>query len=208
MRNFTSSIKFPPSRPRLPAALPRQSTRHVSALTPTYSTSRDGKGKGRSREEALRIDLERTVQAGLLGGGHTGGAGGGLTMRCTTLNREGQSRNPLFSIFGCLPRISLTNRRTTGNVTTTSGEFTKSSLCSRYGLQPRDLRKIDSKISNIMPEILVRKSAILVTLLHLRVVITASEVTLFDSINSEDSWLKSAFLYSLEVRRLHSSSSR
>ena len=34
------------------------------------------------------------------------------------------------------------------------------------------------------------------------VVITASEVTLFDSINSQDSFSQSAFLYSLEVRLL------
>ena len=66
-----------------------------------------------------------------------------------------------------------------GNVKTISGQFKKSDLCtehrlnvslSRCGLllgltpqrQPRDLRKIDSRIPNLVPTILVRKEAILV----------------------------------------------
>lgn len=82
-------------------------------------------------------------------------------MRCTTLNAS-------------------------GDVTTTSGSFTKAAVCSKYGIQPRDLRKIDSRVPSVVPTILVRKSCILVTLLHLRVVITANEVTLFESVGTED----------------------
>ncbi|KAJ1835837.1 magnesium ion transporter, partial [Coemansia sp. RSA 2703] len=48
-----------------------------------------------------------------------------------------------------------------GNVTVRAGEFQKSELCAQHGLQPRDLRKIDSKFVNQMPAILVRKHAIL-----------------------------------------------
>lgn len=87
----------------------------------------------------------------------------------------------------------------TGKITITSRQlFTKLELCTRFGLQPRDLRKIDSKIANVMPVILVRREAILFSVLHLRVIITANEVTLFDTIGSEDTFLKGVFLYSLE----------
>ena len=70
----------------------------------------------------------------------------------------------------------------TGNVKTISGQFKKSDLCSEHRLnvshgdsnsafrsvsqvrgQPRDLRKIDSRIPNLVPTILVRKEAILVS---------------------------------------------
>jgi magnesium transporter len=43
-----------------------------------------------------------------------------------------------------------------GNVTLVSGEFKKSELIAKYGLLPRDLRKIDS---SLLPHILVRPSA-------------------------------------------------
>lgn len=89
------------------------------------------------------------------------GTGGGITMRCTTLNDR-------------------------GDLTSASGTYTKAGLCTKYGIAPRDLRKIDSRVPSVVPTILVRRSCILVTLLHLRVVITANEVTLFDPVGSED----------------------
>ena len=96
-RNFTSSIS---SLAPFPSLSPRQSVRHASSLM-IRDAGRDGKGKGRTREDALRIDLERTVQAGLLGG-HPVGGSGGLTMRCTTLNREGSFENPfVLPDFAC-----------------------------------------------------------------------------------------------------------
>jgi magnesium transporter len=68
-----------------------------------------------------------------------------------------------------------------GNVKTTSGQFKKSDLCMEHRLnvstyfttlqippqlrrqrEPRDLRKIDSRVPNLIPTILVRKEAILV----------------------------------------------
>ncbi|KAL8287403.1 hypothetical protein RQP46_003261 [Phenoliferia psychrophenolica] len=82
-------------------------------------------------------------------------------MRCTTFNRKGE-------------------------VTSTGGAFGRGELCSRYGILPRDLRKLDSAVPTVVPTILVRRSAILLTILHLRVVITANEVSLFDSVGSED----------------------
>jgi hypothetical protein len=51
-----------------------------------------------------------------------------------------------------------------GNVKTTAGEFSKIDLCNQNGLQPRDLRKLDSSFKNQLPAILVRAQAILVNL--------------------------------------------
>ncbi|CDO71150.1 hypothetical protein BN946_scf184845.g20 [Trametes cinnabarina] len=63
---------------------------------------------------------------------------------------------------------------------------------------PRDLRKIDSRIPNLVPTILVRKEAILVNILHIRALIKADTVILFDTYGSTDSRLHSVFLYHLE----------
>lgn len=62
----------------------------------------------------------------------------------------------------------------------------KDELCRRYGIQPRDLRKLDSAVPTSVPSILSRRNCIILTMLHLRVVITAQEVTIFDSVGSED----------------------
>ncbi|KAJ7255414.1 Mg2+ transporter protein cora-like protein [Mycena rebaudengoi] len=85
-----------------------------------------------------------------------------------------------------------------GNVKTISGQFKKSDLCSEHRLNPRDLRKIDSRVPNLVPTILVRKEAILVNILHIRALVKADTVILFDSFGSADSRLHSVFLYHLE----------
>lgn len=82
-----------------------------------------------------------------------------------------------------------------GSVTLVSGEFKKSELIAKYGLQPRDLRKIDS---SVLPHILVRPSAILINLLHLRVLIQCDRVLVFDAYGSTDSYTQSLFMYDLE----------
>lgn len=82
-----------------------------------------------------------------------------------------------------------------GSVTLVSGEFRKSELIAKYGLLPRDLRKIDS---SVLPHILVRPSAILINLLHLRVLIQSDRVLVFDAYGSTDSYTQSLFMYDLE----------
>ncbi|KAI9675258.1 MAG: magnesium ion transporter [Caeruleum heppii] len=82
-----------------------------------------------------------------------------------------------------------------GNVTLVSGEFKKSELIAKYGLLPRDLRKIDS---SLLPHILVRPSAILINLLHLRALIKHNRVLVFDAYGSTDSYTQSVFMYDLE----------
>jgi magnesium transporter len=70
-------------------------------------------------------------------------------------------------------------------------------MVSKYGLLPRDLRKIDS---SFLPHILVRPSAILINLLHLRVLIKHDRVLVFDAYGSTDSYTQSVFMYDLEGR--------
>lgn len=86
----------------------------------------------------------------------------------------------------------------TGSATSTSGVFKKSRLCSDHGLEPRDLRKIDSRVPNLVPTILVRRGGILVNILHIRAMIKKDKVLLFDSYGSTDSQLHSAFVYNLQ----------
>ncbi|KAJ5557179.1 hypothetical protein N7494_001094 [Penicillium frequentans] len=92
-------------------------------------------------------------------------------------------------------RIRCTEFDSNGNVTLVNGEFRKLELIAKYGLLPRDLRKIDS---STLPHILVRPSAILINLLHLRVLIKADRVLVFDAYGSTDSYMQSLFIYDLE----------
>ncbi|KIW10168.1 hypothetical protein PV08_11129 [Exophiala spinifera] len=82
-----------------------------------------------------------------------------------------------------------------GSVTMVAGEFKKSELIAKYGLLPRDLRKLDS---SVLPHILIRPTAILINLLHLRVLIQSDRVLVFDAYGSTDSYTQSLFMYDLE----------
>lgn len=82
-----------------------------------------------------------------------------------------------------------------GNVVLVNGEFRKSELIQKYSLLPRDLRKIDS---SVLPHILVRESAILINLLHIRCLIKHNRVLVFDVFGSTDSHMQSLFMYDLE----------
>lgn len=101
------------------------------------------------------------------------------------------SRNPT----GAELKLRCTEFDKNGNVTLVSGEFKKSELIAKYGLLPRDLRKIDS---SVLPHILVRPSSILLNLLHLRVLIQSDRVLVFDAYGSTDSYTQSLFMYDLE----------
>ena len=64
-----------------------------------------------------------------------------------------------------------------GSIKTISGLFKKSELCSHHGLQPRDLRKIDSRVPNLVPTILARRTGILVNILHIRAMVKSDAVS-------------------------------
>ncbi|KAF4504170.1 hypothetical protein G6O67_008357 [Ophiocordyceps sinensis] len=95
------------------------------------------------------------------------------------------------------PRLRCTEVDEHGKVILVDGEFKKTELIAKFGLLPRDLRKIDS--SNL-PHILVRPSAILLNLLHLKVLIKHDRVLLFDVYGSKTSYPQSAFMYDLQGR--------
>lgn len=92
-------------------------------------------------------------------------------------------------------RLRCTEFDENGNVTLVNGEFRKSELIAKYSLLPRDLRKIDS---SVLPHILIRESAILINLLHLRCLIKHNRVLVFDVYGSTDSYAQSLFMYDLE----------
>ncbi|KKY14991.1 putative inner membrane magnesium transporter mrs2 [Phaeomoniella chlamydospora] len=119
--------------------------------------------------------------------------------RNADLNYDSQFLNLTRSIArsggGAETKLRCTEFDASGAVTLVSGEFKKSELIAKYGLLPRDLRKIDS---SLLPHILVRKSAILLNLLHLRVLIQADRVLVFDAYGTTDSYTQSLFMYDLE----------
>ncbi|KAJ4356054.1 magnesium ion transporter [Didymosphaeria variabile] len=78
-----------------------------------------------------------------------------------------------------------------------SGEFKKSELIAKYGLLPRDLRKIDS---SLLPNILIRPTAILINLLHIRALIKHNRVLVFDAYGTTDSKSQSVFMYDLDSK--------
>lgn len=113
------------------------------------------------------------------------------------------SQNPTLAGLGTTqlsPDILLrcTIFDSTGSATSSSGIFKKSHLCSEHGLEPRDLRKIDSRVPNLVPTILARRGGILVNILHIRAMVKRDKVLLFDSYGSTDSQLHSAFVYNLQ----------
>lgn len=109
------------------------------------------------------------------------------------------SRNPA----GTELKLRCTEFDKNGSVTLVSGEFKKSELIAKYGLLPRDLRKIDS---SVLPHILVRPTSILINLLHLRVLIQSDRVLVFDAYGSTDSYTQSLFMYDLEGKLRQKSS--
>ncbi|KAF9450228.1 cora-domain-containing protein [Macrolepiota fuliginosa MF-IS2] len=112
--------------------------------------------------------------------------------RAAILDKVMKGRQPTDLMLRC------TILDSEGNVQTISGQFKKSDLSAEHGLNARDLRKIDSRVPNLVPTILVRKEAILVNILHIRALVKADVVVLFDTYGSADSRLHSVFLYHLE----------
>ncbi|KAF7323604.1 Magnesium transporter [Mycena kentingensis (nom. inval.)] len=112
--------------------------------------------------------------------------------RAAILEKVMKGRNPPDLMLRCTVLDS------DGNVKTISGQFKKSELCGEHKLNPRDLRKIDSRVPNLVPTILIRKEAFLLNILHIRALVKADTVIIFDSYGSVDSRLHSVFLYHLE----------
>ncbi|KAK4102086.1 cora-domain-containing protein [Parathielavia hyrcaniae] len=121
--------------------------------------------------------------------------GGDIRVRMEEESGSIFQRRSLTAKAALDPRLRCTEVDGSGSVIMVDGELKKSELIARYGLLPRDLRKIDS--SNL-PHILVRPSAILLNLLHLKVLIKHDRVLLFDVYGSTSSYPQSAFMYDLQ----------
>ncbi|CAE6338033.1 unnamed protein product [Rhizoctonia solani] len=127
-------------------------------------------------------------------------------LRCTILDAQGLSQSLRLDLRSDSRRIRQERVRSVYKVRLvrrTPSQCKLSSydpicLSDPSSIQPRDLRKIDSRIPNLVPTILTRKEAILVNILHIRALVKADAVILFDSYGSVDSRLHSVFLYHLE----------
>ncbi len=76
-------------------------------------------------------------------------------------------------------------------------------------MHPRDMRKIDGGFSNQMPVVLVRPEVILVNLGHIRALIKADLVILFDSPDTKDRIEDSPFVKDLQGKlRMSTSDAR
>ncbi|KAF9527438.1 hypothetical protein CPB83DRAFT_856169 [Crepidotus variabilis] len=150
---------------------------HISPRSAMFGAVRSSwswKSHFRGRETQEPSDNEEdAARAAILDKVMKGRQPADLMLRCTVLDSE-------------------------GHVKTISGQFKKSDLSTEHHLNARDLRKIDSRIPNLVPTILVRKEAILVNILHIRALVKADTVILFDTYGSADSRLHSVFLYHLE----------
>lgn len=115
--------------------------------------------------------------------------------------QKGLAPHPVRSIGDKLVRCTVFDKQ--GSVNVISGEFKRTELLSKHGLLPRDLRKLDTGISSIVPSILVRKNSILVNLLHIRALIKSDMVIIFDVFGSTDSQTQSVFMYDLGHKLRH-----
>lgn len=89
-----------------------------------------------------------------------------------------------------------------GNLEAVSADLKRSDLISKHGLFPRDLRKIEKIGYNteIAPSISVRKDSVVITLLHIRALIKADTVIIFDDLGSRNSHAQSQFIMDLESK--------
>ncbi|KAK3335719.1 hypothetical protein B0T19DRAFT_377689 [Cercophora scortea] len=164
-----------PAHPTLGATRHASSDQNPRGLgTKTWRDYLFGRGQKKSREPLQKDDLQNK------------------------LDEEHGSifqRKSLTAKAALDPRLRCTEVDGNGDVIMVDGELKKSELIAKYGLLPRDLRKIDS--SNL-PHILVRPSAILLNLLHLKVLIKHDRVLLFDVYGTKTSYPQSAFMYDLQ----------
>lgn len=87
-----------------------------------------------------------------------------------------------------------------GNVIAVSKHFPKMKFLQEHGLYPRDLRKIDTSAIDIIPSIVVRDNCILVNLLHIKALVEANKVMIFDTSNPSAASKLGLFVYDLEAK--------
>lgn len=101
------------------------------------------------------------------------------------------------------PKLRCTEIDINGKLKRRDARFSKTDFISKFGLLPRDLRKIDS---SVFPSILVRPGAILINLLHHRLLIKHDRVIVFDADGTTDSHAQSIFIEELKSKLSQESS--
>lgn len=86
-----------------------------------------------------------------------------------------------------------------------SGRSQKSALCTSLGLLARDVRKLDGTLKDQLPIILVRDSAILVHMEHVRAIIKHDGIILFESLEMRQRIEQHKFMLFLQYRLQHES---
>ncbi|CDR39036.1 CYFA0S02e11166g1_1 [Cyberlindnera fabianii] len=87
-----------------------------------------------------------------------------------------------------------------GNVVAVSKHFPKMKFLQEHGLYPRDLRKIDTSAVDVVPSIVIRDNCILVNLLHIKALVTADKVMIFDTSDPRAASRLGLFVYDLEAK--------
>ncbi|KAL3957308.1 hypothetical protein ACCO45_007886 [Purpureocillium lilacinum] len=101
------------------------------------------------------------------------------------------------------PRVRCIEVGEDGHIILADGVFKKTEVMQKYGLPPRDLRKIGT--SNL-PRILIRPSVILLNLIHLKALIRCDRVLLFNVSGAQISKAESAFILNLQNNIRHNDS--
>ncbi|KAL9709829.1 magnesium ion transporter [Leucoagaricus gongylophorus] len=156
-------------------------TRHVSWLLRSRTRPADSNGVLEDQEDLTKAAILEKVMKGR--------QPTDLMLRCTILDAEGASTHtPAYDFADMIAH----SRKCQDDL------WSLQKVRLDCGTWARDLRKIDSRVPNLIPTILVRREAVLVNILHIRALVKADTVILFDTYGSADSRLHSVFLYHLE----------
>lgn len=88
-----------------------------------------------------------------------------------------------------------------GNTIAVSKKYPKMQFLKEHNLYPRDLRKIDTSVIDVAPQIMIRPpNTILVNLLHIKALIKEDRVMIFDTSTPEIATKLGLFVYDLESK--------
>lgn len=97
--------------------------------------------------------------------------------------------------------VSCTTFDAAGNITAVSKKYPKAAFLKENNLFPRDLRKIDSSLIDVVPSIMVRRgTAIVVNLLYIKAIIHRDNVKVFDTSDPSAATKLGLFMYDLEMK--------
>lgn len=96
--------------------------------------------------------------------------------------------------------ISCTILNNHGTIVAVSKSFPKMEFLKDHGLYPRDLRKIDTSAIDVIPSVIIRDNGFLVNLLHIKALVEADKVMIFDTSNPDAASKLGIFIYDLESK--------